>query len=82
MSSSKIVNNLDVADIGLIKFGVLFFAFWLVSASSTISNWVISTNQWVFFSIGIICMIRPLYKMYLKKEKKEVEKKTQKKKRK
>jgi len=82
MISSKIISKLDIADIGLIKFGVLFFAFWLVSASASIANWVISINHWIFLSIGIICMIRPIYKMWVKKEKKEIVQKAQKKKRK
>lgn len=70
MDSSNIVNRLDFADVGLIKFGVLLFAFWLVSASASIANWVIATNHWLFLMGGIICMIKPLYDLYLKKDNK------------
>ncbi len=82
MDFSKIVNKFDVMDIALIKLGVLFFAFWIVSASATIANWVIAMNHWIFFAAFVILIARPLYRAYFKKEKKLIVKKVVKKKRK
>lgn len=54
------LGKLKVLDISLIKFSVLFGAFFLVSVWSGLASWVISTHWAWFLVAAIVFAIKPM----------------------
>jgi len=62
----KWMKKIDIWDIGLVKWSVLFFTLWLVAYFPAVMNFVHNTNPWYFFVLFILAILRPLYRIHLK----------------
>jgi len=63
----KRMKNLDIVDVGLIKWSVLAFTLFLVSAWPGFANWVEGVNPWIFLLAFFVFVARPFQRFYLKK---------------
>ena len=61
------IRKLDVWDMKLIKWSVLFFTLWLVFAFAAIHDWLETLNPGIFLGLGILACIRPCYRAYIRK---------------
>lgn len=59
---TKRLKKLDIADIGLIKFGVLAMTLMIAKLWAPI----LSLNWYWYLIIGVIILIRPTYRFYFK----------------
>ncbi len=67
MDLNKFLKKIDVIDMSLIKFSVLFFTLWIVSLFPDFGEWIISIDHWYFLIVFLVISIRPIYRVYLKK---------------
>jgi len=59
-------NNLDIWDIALTKFAVLFATLFLISSWPAFAKWAAGTN-WIWFLIpALLASIKPMIKVFKK----------------
>ena len=63
----KKIKNLNVLDIGLIKWSVAAFVLFVITIWPAAMAWVHSVNPWYFLTASLVFAIRPFYRVYLKK---------------
>jgi hypothetical protein len=61
---NKKVKNLDILDIALTKFAVVFGVLFLLAIWPAAMNWVKSVNPWYFLFVAIVAAARPLYRFF------------------
>jgi len=62
----KKAKKMDGFDLGLIKWSVVAFVFFLMGVWPGLANWVLSVNPWYFLIAFVILVARPFYRFYLK----------------
>ena len=71
------VKKMDVWDVALVKWSVAAFVLFIITIWPAAMDWVQSVNPWYFLIAFVIFVIRPVYRVYMKKEEgmKDLEKK-------
>lgn len=63
---NKNIKNLDTWDMACVKLAVMFFIMFLFSVWPAFTNFVQSTNYWIFFLGWVIFALRPLSRFFKK----------------
>lgn len=58
------MKKLDVWDLGLTKFAVMFFVLAVLAACPSVNRRVQSTRPALFFATALLAAIRPLYRFF------------------
>lgn len=64
---NKKMKNIDVYDVSLTKLSVVAFVLFVITIWPAALTWVLSINPWCFLIVFIILVIRPFYRVVLKK---------------
>jgi|TARA_B100001971_G_scaffold204083_1_gene219850 hypothetical protein len=62
----RALKELDIWDIGLIKFSSAVFVLFVITIWPAAMTWVHSVNPWYFFVAFVIFVARPFYRAYIK----------------
>ena len=62
----RALKELDIWDIGLIKFSSAVFVLFVITIWPAAMTWVHSVNPWYFFVVFVIFVARPFYRAYIK----------------
>lgn len=64
LNLNKGVKNLDILDIALTKFAVLFFVLAVITLFPVIFLYLLQVNPWIYAALFVIAAIRPFFRFF------------------